>query len=214
MKNCIAIAALAALAGAASADLVVTEVYGGVGGPDGTRDWFEVTNVGGAPIDTADYRYDDSSADLLESVQLPSLIVNPGESAVILTRPDAQNDLAFTDAVGEFLGIWGAGINVGALAIEGAGLGQPDDEVNLFLAGAVVSSLAYTQGGSLITTESDVDGVRLSVLGENGAFESATFTNDFLDAPLIGSPGVSTIPAPTALAAFGAVALAGARRRR
>lgn len=212
---------LAATAGAASANLTITEIWSGLSGEDGTVDWFEVTNTGAANVDTGLYLYDDVSADLLEAVSLPSFILAPGESAVILLEAAPADGVTYATALEEFTAIWGGGINVGVVSPDGAGLGQGGDTVNIFLGGSVVDSLSYTaaQSNVLETIENDINGVRLSVLGENGAFASASFFNDNLGLPgnsatLIGSPGFSSIPAPAALSALALAGLAGARRRR
>ncbi|CAN0460638.1 unnamed protein product, partial [Ectocarpus fasciculatus] len=58
--------AIAGLATTASAQLDITEVYiGGLPGPDGTADWFELTNTGGTTLTygAGDLVYDDESRD-------------------------------------------------------------------------------------------------------------------------------------------------------
>ncbi|MEL7473147.1 MAG: hypothetical protein AAGK04_07505 [Planctomycetota bacterium] len=225
MKKSICAVALAAVAGHSAASLTVTEAYTGLAGEDGTADWFEVTNTGASNIDTGVYLYDDSSADIFEAVALPSLMLAPGESAIILLEGAASDDVTFPGATGaldEFDAIWGAGITRGLTIGDGAGLGNGgSDTVNLFLGGSVVESFTYQtpQAGLLQTIEDGPNAIRNSVLGENGAFESASFFNDNLNLPndtatLVGSPGFSNIPAPAALAVLGVGALAGVRRRR
>ncbi len=205
--------AVAGMGGAAVADVEITEIYLGISGEDGTADWFEITNNTGAAIDTADYWYDDVSAEFGDAVQLTSTILNPGESAVVLIG--AAADQVNFDAV------WGAGINV-VFADGGAGLGQGGDAVNLFLADmTLVQTLAY--GGGLADDQRTIEyyspgPATLSELGVNGAYESNAFFNDNLGADpdflwtLIGSPG--SVPSPGGLAVLGLGGLAMSRRRR
>lgn len=172
-------------------DARITEVYVGISGADGTQDWIEVTNTGTTPIDTSELFYDDVSADILEAGQLDSFILGPGESAIFLEEADAVNEVKFGSSVEEFLGIWGPTLNVG-LTNGGGGLGGGGDAANIMdSSGKVIDTLEYdaSLAGGLFTIENNGNGLRQSVAGENGAFES----NPFEDQPgnfvtLIGSP--------------------------
>ncbi len=208
-----AVATVGLLATTASANPQITEVWTGLSGEDGTADWFEITNFGPGSIDTGDYVWDDSSPTFAGASAIDSFILAPGESAVFLADTGAADDVTYANALDEFLAIWGAVANVGYA--DGPGLGQGGDEVNLFDAGGtIVDTVAYTSSGDLATfDDSDGDGVApLSVLGVNGAYESAAFFNDNLGLPndsatLIGSPGIVPEPASLALAALGGLAL-------
>lgn len=215
-----ALGSIAGLAGIASADLMVTEAFVGLSGEDGTVDWIELTNMGMAPLNTGDFKYDDDSADPLDAGTLDSFVLAPGESAVFLISDDdgPSNDDDFTSALGEFAAIWGDVDNVG-LTNGGGNLGQGGDEVVIFDAMDMIVASAVTPGdlsGELATIDF-VSGAALSQVGVNGAYESNPFFNDNLGLPndqatLIGSPGA--IPAPGAFAAMGVAGVAASRRRR
>lgn len=214
MNRFFALAGALAVASSAHAQLSITEVFVGLPGPDGTEDWFELTNVGIDPIDTGAFFYDDVSADILDAGQLDSFLLNPGESAVFLVTGNSDDLVPFND-------IWGPVARVG-LTNGGGGLSQDADTVNLLLGdGSVVDFLAYDD--SLVSTEATMerlpgDATRISVLGENGAYESNPFFNDDIGQPpeflvtLVGSPGV--IPAPGSLALLGLAGLVAKRRTR
>ncbi|MEM9064074.1 MAG: lamin tail domain-containing protein [Planctomycetota bacterium] len=218
MKSVTCGIAIAIAAGSASAQLSITEVYTGLSGEDGTVDWIEVTNTGLTQIDTGNFFFDDSNPSLGSGGQLDSFILNAGESAIFLLDGDAADDVTFNDSITEFLAIWGNIANVG-LTNGGGNLGQGSDSANILdSTGNIISTLSYAAGGQLMTTENGPDGLRLSVLGENGAFESNAFFNDNLSLPgdsavLIGSPGAVPTPAGVALLAPAALALTSRRRR-
>ena len=228
MNKALTIAALVGFAGAASAQLTITELYTGISGEDGTVDWIEVTNTSDAAVDTGGFFYDDSGPNLADAVALPSFVLNPGESAVILLEFAASNDDDFANSTDEFLTIWGfnAGdINLGVTVNDGGGLGQGSDGAFIGVDNGgvldIVDGLEYPDGlaGDFFTIEDTNDGIRQSVLGENGAFETSQFFNDNIGDPangfqvsLVGSPGV--IPAPASAALLGLGGLAAIRRRR
>ncbi|MCB9846061.1 MAG: lamin tail domain-containing protein [Phycisphaeraceae bacterium] len=214
MRKHIVCAGMAALAAAATADVTITETYIGIDGPDGTADWLEVTNTGPGSIDTATYWFDDVSADISEAGNLDSFILGPGESAIFLISTDGGE-------VGLFAALWGAVANVG-LTNGGGSLGQGGDALNLMLGdGTVIDNLTYD--ASLASNSATIErlpgeAARISVLGENGAYESDPFFNDTIGQPpdflitLVGSPGL--LPAPSSLALLGLGGLALGRRRR
>jgi len=212
---------VAVVAGSAAGQLQITEVYTGISGEDGTVDWFEVTNTSGDTVDTGSFFYDDESADIGDAGQLDSILLGAGETAVFLISDDNEpdNDADFGTAIEEFEAIWGDIVSIG-LTNGGGGLSQNGDAVNILNAdGDVLEDLAFTGdlAGDLLTIEDTNDGLRQSVLGENGAFESNAFFNDNLGLPnnqatLVGSPGL--IPAPGSLALLGLGGVAATRRRR
>ncbi len=218
MRNTFALAMLVA-AGSATAQVQVTEVFVGLSGEDGTADWFELTNFGGAAVDTASFWYDDDSNDFLEAGQLPSFILGPGESAVFLTDAGAADDVTYANSTDEFLAIWGSVANVGVVE-EGGNLGQGGDAINIFDAAMnPVTSFAIPASLSgFFATVENVGSVRNSVLGENGAYASAEFFNDnigtgpdFMES-IVGSPGVVPAPASVALLVLGGLGAATRRR--
>lgn len=216
LTTLIAAAGVASAASFASAELYISEIYSGLSGEDGTVDWFEVTWTGAGSYDTGALFFEDDSMDPTNAGVLSSFILGTGQSAVFLIDAGAEDLAAFT-------ALWGSVANVG-FAAGGGGLGQSGDGVFLYDGNSAGASLITSQeftgdhNDSLATWEFDAMGnARYSVLGENGAYESAAFFNDNLGLPnneatLIGSPGA--VPTPGALALVGLGGLAGARRRR
>lgn len=190
-------------------DARLTEVWVGLGGgrPDGTHDWIEVTNMGNTPIDTGGLAYDDQNPDFDDANVLDSIILQPGESAVFLLDEAGDNPM-FSSSISEFLSVWVPFEDdlVGDAGIASK-LSTSGDEANIFNVanGSIIDTLAYP--GSLADTFSTIertgDGpfdVRISLLGENGAFESQAYFDEdtgqlAVDSVgelimLIGSPGM------------------------
>jgi len=228
MQKLITCAAIVAFAGGAAADLTdlrITEVYTGINGEDGTVDWFELTNLGGTDVSTANLWYDDSSNDAGENTMLPSITIPAGGSAVILIDA-APGDVATEIAL--FNDIWNYSGLIGAINPDGGSIGQGGDEVNIYTGNATgllpflsVDTLS-TSDTNAATIEYDVFGNgSFSVDGVNGAYLSDAFFNDNEpgqgngdSVQLIGSPGTAAIPAPGAAAVLGLAGVAGIRRRR
>ena len=193
-------------------DLKITELWVGRSGPDGTRDWLEVTNTGDTPVNLAPgpgsdgIAYDDESADISVAFVFPNETLMPGESLCLLIDVDADNPTDFPNAGAEFLAIWVPydAILLGAQA--DGGLSQNGDGATLLNAttGAVVDAFTYTSADtdSATTMERIGEGptdIRLSVLGESGAFEAQEFVDEFGELVvddngdpviLVGSPGI------------------------
>ena len=190
-------------------DARVTEVWVGLGGgrPDGTHDWIEVTNIGNGVIDTGDLAYDDENPSFTDANILDSVQLGPGESAIFLLDVVGDNPM-FDTSIKEFLSVW---VPFDSAFVADAGfadkLSTGGDEANLFdrSTGAIVDTLAYPGGlaDTVATIERVGEGstdVRMSVLGENAAFESQVYFDEdtgqlavdqfgnFLI--LVGSPGI------------------------
>lgn len=211
------VAALAVIAGSASAQVKITELY--IGAPDGdngTADWMEITNLGAVTVNTSGWYYDDDSADPTKNDPLSALDIDPGESAIFLIS--WEDDFATSaDAVTAFESYWGAGIQIGYVT-GGSGLGAGGDAAFVFDGNtggaAMLASAAYSgaYGDQYETIEYMLGGSkRLSVNGENGAYESL-LTAGIPAGSLVGSPGA--IPAPGAMALAAGAGLLGLRRRR
>ncbi len=208
-------------AAVAAIDLQVTEAFNGLSGEDGTVDWIEITNFGDTVADTANYWYDDDSQTIADGGNLDSFLLGQGESAVFLIDTAPADDVTYLTASEEFTAIWGAVSNLGQTN-GGGGLGQGGDTITL-LDGTdtIIHSLTYTgaEGNQLQSTEQLGDPIRLSVLGENGAYESGQFFNDNIGpspdflVSMVGSPGAVPEPASLVLLCSGAICLLARRRQ-
>ena len=212
MRTLLTVSAVLLFANISTADINdarVTEVWVGLGGgrPDGTHDWFEVTNLGDAAIDTAELAYDDDGPTLDSATLLPSIILQPGESAVFVVDIPPDNPV-FDNSIEEFLNVWIPFDPPFVAALDDASsLSTSGDSANLLNAttGELIDTFAYngSQADTVATIErigeSPTD-VRQSILGERCAFESQTYLDeDTLETAvdengdpliLIGSPGI------------------------
>ncbi|MDX2115728.1 MAG: lamin tail domain-containing protein [Planctomycetota bacterium] len=219
MKTSIVVAAsfVAALAAAANAALVVTELQAQTTAGTASTingDWWELTNTGAASINLAGYQWADTEDALGGPTPqpnfFPAITIAAGESIIILEEA-AANEAAFRTN-------WNLSSSVQILGTDEmlpspgvtdtfSGLSSNGDGVFFYSpAGDLLSSYTYGAITRGTTFEADRSGnnLGLSVIGENGAYRAAN--ND------IGSPATS-VPAPGAVA-LSAVALAGLRRRR
>lgn len=220
------VAGLASASAAQFDDLAITEVYSGISGPDGTEDWFEITNFGTSSVLVDGVFFDDDSASINGADLLPTFTLAAGESAVVLTNiGDNATEADFDAAIAEFQSIWNVP-SVQVFAVSDGGFGGGGDEAYLIVDngtedGEIVTGVLFGSNGTLSTFDfvgASVAAPSLSVFGVNGAFESASFDNDndaFGGGPtvsLIGSPGL--VPTPASAALLGLGGLAAARRRR
>lgn len=216
MRFAIVAAALAAVAASrASAAVLITEwMYNPLGATN--AEYFELTNVGAAPVDLAGWSFDDSSR-APGSFSLSGLgVLAAGESAVVTEA-----------AAAVFRTEWNLAGSVKVLGRNSQNL-QRADEINLYdAANALVDRLTYDDEGSGNADGPRTQGVSgnppsLAVLGTNnpslwvlsvvgdgyGSYASASGD--------VGNPGrLSLIPEPAAgmLAALG-LALVARRRRK
>ncbi len=206
MKQIISILSLAIVAGAAAADIRITEwMYGGSGG-----EFIEFTNTGVSSIDMTGWSFDDDS-------RLPGVfdlsgfgVVGAGQS-VIITESDAE----------VFRAAWGLSASVGILGGYTNNLGR-NDEINIFDAnGDLADRLTYGDQSfpGSIRTQGTSGNVLPSALGQNDVFgwvfsASGDIHGSYLSTDGdLGNPGV-WVPAPGAMALLGLGALVGGRRRR
>lgn len=216
------------LAGAVAAPLFkITETYVGVDGTDGTQDWIEVTNFGAGPGDTGTLLYDDVNPVFANAGFMDSFILDPNESAIFLLDPAPTTGGSFTTSIEQFLAIWGPVANVG-YTNGGGNLGQTGDTANIGVNVAstfvLVDALEYTTAlaGQFATIEdpTGMGPIRVSVLGENGAYTSNPYDNVLNTVTtartFVGSPGAvaNAIPEPAtiALAVLGIAAAVWKRR--
>lgn len=218
MGKSLAVAAVALLtlsAGAARADVVISEIAPWSSGNSPLEvDWFELTNTGTSAVDLSGWSWDDDSQNpgtaLLQGVSM----IGAGQSVVFIdggaTMPAAFIDLWFGGAAP-------AGFAIGYY--DGPGLGKSGDEVNVYDANNILQanvSFGASPTGPYATFDNaaGLNGTvsQLSAVGVNGAFLAA---NDIAE---IGSPGaVAAVPEPESyammLAGLGLIG-AIARKRR
>lgn len=219
MKSMISAMTILAVAGAASADIRITEwMY------NNFPEYVEFTNVGNAPIDMSGWSYDDDSR-TPGAFDLSAFgVVRPGES-VLITEGDAE----------AFRASWSLPASIKIIGEYTNNLGR-NDEINLFDAdGNLVDRLTYGDQsfpGSIRTQNRGGVPISFDALGANDVFQWAFadelpgggpidltevygsvgfFVNDLGQT---GNPGYFFIPTPGAAALFALAGLAGVRRRR
>jgi MYXO-CTERM domain-containing protein len=206
MKQIISILSVAAVAGAATANIRITEwMYAG-----GNGEFVEFTNTGASAIDMTGWSFDDDSR-LPGGFDLSGFGVVAAGQSVIIAETDAE----------VFRAAWGLSASVQILGGYTNNLGR-NDEINLFDAnGDLIDRLTYGDqafAGS-IRTQNISGNVLPSALGQNDVFGWVfSASGDIYGSVLsaggdLGNPGV-WVPAPGAMALLGLGALAGVRRRR
>ncbi|MBX3743354.1 MAG: lamin tail domain-containing protein [Akkermansiaceae bacterium] len=195
MKSIIPILALLASAAPGGAAIIITEVMSSSLHPSGgsnNGDWFEITNTGGSPIDVTGWTWDDSSRTPGSSNFGTLTVIAAGQSVIICEEPIGSEST--------WLGDWGlSGVVVSTIGGSSfQGLGAGGDEVNIYDAGgALVTRVIFGSATGGASFEWDMAGIPLgtSVIGENGAFRSASdgFGGAGQD---VGSPGFAVVPEP------------------
>jgi MYXO-CTERM domain-containing protein len=217
-RTLIAIVALAGIANAASAALVITEVQAQTTAGTASTingDWWELTNTGNTAVNLAGYQWADSEDALGGATPqpnfFPSLLLNPGQSVIVLEEA-AANEAAFRTnwSIPSSVAILGTDEMLPSQGVTDtfSGLSSGGDAVFFYSpSGSLLSSYVFGAITRGTTFEADRSGnnLGLSVVGENGAYRA---TNGD-----IGSPGTS-VPAPGAAAALVLAGAFGARRRR
>lgn len=123
----------AAPAGATAGGIVITEVAPWASGNSPyAADWFEVTNLGAAPVDITGWKVDDNTNAFVSSVALNGITtIGAGQSVIFMeTAVPATTIPQFTSAW--FGSSVPAGLQIGSYTGSGLGLGTGGDAVNLF----------------------------------------------------------------------------------
>jgi MYXO-CTERM domain-containing protein len=207
MKQIVSILSVAALAGAANANIRITEwMYSG-----GNGEFIEFTNVGASAIDMSGWSYDDDSR-LPGGFDLSGFGLVAAGQSVVITESEAE---AFRTA-------WSLSASVQILGGVTNNLGR-NDEINLFDSnGDLVDRLTYGDqafAGS-IRTQNFSGNVLPEFIGANNVLgwvlsASGDIQGSFLSSGGdLGNPGGYVIPAPGAMALLGLGGLVGLRRRR
>ncbi len=220
MKTTITVLAGLAIAGAASADIRITEwAYS-----SGIGEFVEFTNLGAAPVDMTGWRYDDDSADFASGFDLSGFgIVQPGESVVITEAAES-----------DFRADWQLPASIKILGGYTNNLGR-NDQINLFdAAQTLIDRLTYGDQsivGSIRTQSRSGVPTSLLAVGANdallwgfadevpggGPFDLSGIagTNGYLVSLSLdtGNPGYF-VPAPGVVSLAGLAGLMAARRRR
>jgi len=166
--------------------LVITEVSSwGSSNPTYAADWFEVTNVGGGPVDITGWKMDDNSNLFANSVPIVGLGVIPaGQSAILIEGTSATATNFVTAWFGA--GNAPAGFLIGSYMGSGVGLSTSTDAVNLYdTSGRLVTNVTFGAATTNVTFDNAAGATALSTLsmvGVNGAFVAA-------DGIETGSPG-------------------------
>ena len=193
---------LALLTSAAHGQLVITEVMAASGHPSNTAptpdangDWWELTNTGATAVDLTGYKWDDTPTPAALTVSLfpPNVVIQPGESIIILEEPE-ENVATWKTAWGlsdgtrvlnrtMFSNMGGEGFS---------GLGGSGDEVNLYDAdGAIAAHVAF---GASVQGKSQAfyrDGTPIYELHSLAGIQGAVTSN--LTPADVGSPGDTSV---------------------
>ena len=201
------------------AQLVITEVMPGSSHPGVNQitglgglangDWWELVNIGAAPVDMTGYVWDDNNrlSNPNGITQFPDqFVIQPNEAVLIVEEDGFATDI---NTVGGFRDAWDLPTSLRILSRDDmlgpdtfSGISSTNgDEVNLYDAGLnlVASVVTPAVGYSGLSLEWDSTGNSLgeSVLGENGAYRALLDGSElpppypFLD---IASPGIFVSP--------------------
>lgn len=221
----IGLAGLGVASGAASANVIFTEIFYNLNGSEsGATEWVEIYNSGANAVDMSGWVYGDSQDNVFAGGFAAGTILGAGEVAV----------LAFQDA-SVFQSIWGAGVRVINIdtQISLANSATPTNEtLALFDAFSnLVDEVNYetnmngwpsANGASISLLPSALDGSLNDLgaswarteIGVNGGREALIINPDIANASALDVSSAGVVPAPGAVALMGLGGLVAARRRR
>ncbi len=135
------------------AQLKITEVESSEAGSNVHDDWFELTNLGAAPVAATGYKFDDNSDSISLAVVLPDLTIAAGESVVYVESSTGQ-----PMTIQGFRDWWGSSLSpsvqIGVYSGSGVSLGSGRDHVNIWDgSGTLVDSVVFssaTTGSSFL----------------------------------------------------------------
>lgn len=177
------------LATAGYAELVITEIMSDSDHAGQAGDWWELTNTGPLPVYLLGYSWDDNHQVPGRNV-FGDISIDVNESIIILEHTAAEAAAWRTD-----WGLQSSGVNVydtSYFASNFSSLGDPDGVFLYDTFNAPVTSATYLDRASGVSNEWATDGTSLglSVVGENGAYQSL-YAN-----PDIASPGCAVTSEP------------------
>jgi hypothetical protein len=210
-----AVAVALSMAGSSRAQIIISEIHpsGSAATTPYVADFFEMTNIGAAPVNITGWTMDDSSAAFATSAPLAGVTaIQPGQSVIFL-EGDGSNIAAFQTAW--FGGSPPPGFAIGSYAGAGIGLSTTGDGVVIFDSaqagvtgvsfGAATTGVTFDNAAGLGSTSSPFPSVTtLSAAGVNNAILSP--------ANETGSPGA--VPEPSSLGLAAVSALLALRRRK
>ncbi|MHC4500051.1 MAG: lamin tail domain-containing protein, partial [Planctomycetota bacterium] len=172
-----------------NAALAVTEIMSSSSHVGTNGDWWELTYAGTSTVDLAGYSWDDNNQRVGQNV-FGNATIGPGESIIVIDAAGAGVSAWKSDwDLGAEVGVYGVDYFSGSFS----GLGSADGIFLYDPSGDLVTSVTYPSRTAGVSNEWDTDGtfLGLSVIGENGAYQSLNSSPD------VGSPGYAVIPSST-----------------
>jgi len=207
MKSAVIVSTVLGIAGSAFAQVRITEwMYSGANG-----EFFELTNVGNAPVDLTGWSYDDDSATPGVLSLSPLGVLMPGESAVLTESSEAA-----------FRAAWGLAPTVKIIGGYTNNLGR-NDQINIFdSSNAIADRLTYGDEvfiGSIRTQNISGNPMTPAALGADDVYQwifaapGDAFGSYFSSGGDLGNPGIY-VPGPGAAVLAGLGLMSCLRRRR
>lgn len=216
---------LAGVCGAASADVVITEIFYNLNGSEsGATEWVEIYNNGGSDVDMSGWVYGDSQDGVFAGGFAAGTVLGAGEVAILTFQDESV-----------FQSIWGAGIRVIQVDTQVSlanSASATNETVALFDASSVlVDEVNFEVGngwpgsanGATISLDASALDVSLNDLGSswaiteigvNGGREAFIINPDIANASALDISSAGVVPAPGAIALAGLGGLLTGRRRR
>ena len=222
----IGLAGLGVASGAASANVIFTEIFYNLNGSEsGATEWVEIYNSGASDVDMSGWVYGDSQDNAFAGGFAAGTILGAGEVAVVTFQQASV-----------FQSIWGADVRVINIdtTISLANSASPTNEtVALFDAGMnLIDQVNYetnsngwpsgANGATISLLPSALDGSMndmganwaITEVGINGGREALIVNPDISNASALDVSSAGVVPAPGAVALLGLGGLVAARRRR
>jgi len=225
MRTIAALAAVAGIAAATSADVVISEILGSTSGTD--WEYVEIVNLGAAPVDITGWTLElwDSDAgsgfggaDGSSPYAFGGVTLNPGDTYVIgnglamsgYPQPPYRFDQAWADNSVENSSYTAILADAGSNVMDSVFVTDGGDGDAANRSGTIFSpNMTVGPDGTFLPAGF----ARTDALGGHVFlyFDTAMLADGTIEG---GTPGINQIPAPGALAMLGIGALAAARRRR